>query len=159
MQRARSRDALPDAEQVYRELSRDPDLPPGVARDALPLAGLVEAAPRAGHAPAYAALAAESGIRRRLAESGSRLEQAAADGGLQTARHAVTLARRDLDACTAQWQALPAPLRREPPGPLSAERGSPIRRLRGELRKHTRNLTAGRKTTGGHLPSCGMPVG
>src|SRR5258706_10961703 len=85
MQRARGRGALPEPAEVYRELQNDPDLPRSVARDAVPLAGLMEAAPRARHAPAYAAIVVEGGIRRRLYLAGSRMEQASESGDLEAA--------------------------------------------------------------------------
>jgi hypothetical protein len=115
MQRACGRGVLPDAAEVYRELQNDPDLPRSVARDAVPLAGLMDAAPRARHAPAYAAMVVEGGIRERLRFAGSCLEQAAATGELETAWQQTDAARHELGACTARWSALPAQLRRTLP--------------------------------------------
>jgi hypothetical protein len=39
--------------EVYEELKNDPDLPRPVSHDAVPLASLMEAAPRAGNAIAH----------------------------------------------------------------------------------------------------------
>jgi replicative DNA helicase len=64
MRRARGRGALPGLAEAYRELQNDPDLPRTVAADAVPLASLMEAAPRPEHAPAYASMVVEGGIRR-----------------------------------------------------------------------------------------------
>ena len=79
MRRVRGGGALPDPLAVYRELQNDPDLPASVARYAVPLADLMEAAPRARHAPAYAVMVAESGIRNRLWIAGCRMVQAIRD--------------------------------------------------------------------------------
>lgn len=113
MLRIRGRGALPDPLEVYRELQNDPDLPPSVARDAVPLADLMEAAPRARHAPAYAVMVVESGIRNRLWIVGSRLGQASETGELEAARRVAAQAHNEVDACQARWLALPAQLRRE----------------------------------------------
>src|SRR6266851_9503728 len=56
MRRIGDRGAMPDPLEVYRELQNDPDLPSSVAQDAVPLAELMEAAPYARHAPAYAVM-------------------------------------------------------------------------------------------------------
>jgi len=120
MQRARGRGALPGPAEVYRELQNDPDLPRSVARDAVPLAGLMEAAPRARHAPAYAAMVIEGGIRRRLDLAGSRMVQASGTGEVEAAWQQADRARRALDACTARWLALAAHLRRELPAAKAA---------------------------------------
>ena len=85
MQRIRDRGALQDPLAVYRELQNDPDLPPSVARDAVPLAELMEAAPHARHAPAYAIMVVESGIRNRLCIAGCRMVQASETGELEEA--------------------------------------------------------------------------
>src|ERR1700733_11494856 len=62
MCRARARGALPGPAEAHRELRNDPDLPRTVAADAVPLASLMEAAPRPEHAPAYASMVVEGGI-------------------------------------------------------------------------------------------------
>jgi replicative DNA helicase len=113
MQRARDRGALPDPLEVYRELQNDPDLLPKVARDAVPLAELMEAAPRARHAPAYAVMVVESGIRNRLCIAGCRMVQASETGELEAAWRVAAQAHNEVDASTARWLAVPAPLRRE----------------------------------------------
>lgn len=123
MQRARSRGALPGPAEVYRELQDDPDLPRSVARDAVPLAGLMEAAPSSRHAPAYAAMVIEGGIRQRLYLAGSRMVQASGTGEVEAAWQQAARARRELDACTARWLALPAHLRRELPSGKAATAG------------------------------------
>jgi DnaB-like helicase N terminal domain len=127
MQRARGRGALPDAAEVYRELQNDPDLPRSVARDAVPLTGLMEAAPSARHASAYAAMVIEGGIRQRLHLAGSRMEQAAETGELEAAWQQTTRARYELDACSARWLALPAHLRQELPGKARSKAGEAAR--------------------------------
>ena len=116
MRRAQGKGLLPEPAQVYRELQNDPDLPATVARDAVPLLGLMEAAPRAGHAGAYAAMVAEGGIRRRLDMAAARMVHTSGTGKLESAWHATATARQEFDACTARWLALPASLRREVPG-------------------------------------------
>ena len=116
MRRIGDRGALPDPLTVYRELQNDPDLPPSVARDAVPLAELMEAAPRVRHAPAYAVMVAESGIRNRLCLAEYRMVQASETGELEAAWRMAAQAHNEVDACTARWLALPAPLRRESRG-------------------------------------------
>ena len=59
MQRVRARGAFPDPMAVYAELQNDPDLPTAVSRDGVLMAGLMEAAPTARHARAYAVLVIE----------------------------------------------------------------------------------------------------
>src|SRR5262249_53325669 len=71
MRRVQRCGGLPAPAEVYAELRCDPDLPGSVSADAVPLADLMEAAPRAGHAPAYAAIVVENSIRRRLDLAGS----------------------------------------------------------------------------------------
>ena len=114
MQRLCGRGQLPAPQNVYQEIQRDPDLPRSVALDAVPLAGLLGKSPRTAHAGAYAAIVVETGIRRRLQLTGSRVVQAAEDGDLDDALGQAARARADLAACAARWTALPARLRREP---------------------------------------------
>jgi hypothetical protein len=103
-----------------------------VAADAVPLASLMEAAPRPGHAPAYASMVVEGGMRRSVDQAGARLVQACEDGDLETAFRQTADARRVLKASTERWQSLPGRFGREParPGepvahqPVSAPRGS-----------------------------------
>jgi hypothetical protein len=113
MCRARGRGALPGPAEVYRELRIDPDLPRTVAADAVPLASLMEAAPRAEHAPAYASMVVEGGIRRSVDLAGSRLVQACEGGDLATAFRQTAEARRTLSACAGRWQSLPGRFGRE----------------------------------------------
>src|SRR5713226_8948010 len=94
MQRVRGRGVLPDPVQVYQELRNDPDLPRSVSGDAVPLAGLMEAAPRAEHAPAYAVMVVEGGLRQRLDLEASRLGQASTTGDLDAALRQVAQVRR-----------------------------------------------------------------
>ena len=113
MHRARNRGALPDPAEIYQELQNDPDLPRAVAADAVPLASLIEAAPRPGHAPAYASMVVEGAIRRRAGLAGSRLAQACESGDLAAAFRQTAEARRALTACADRWQSLPCRFGRE----------------------------------------------
>lgn len=70
MQRLRERGGLPAPADVYGELKKDADLPRSVSHDAVPLASLMEAG-RAAHAPAYAGMVVDGGIRQRLAMAAS----------------------------------------------------------------------------------------
>ena len=115
MQRLRHRGTSPGPLEVYAELQHDPDLPAGVARDAVPLANLMGAAPRAGHAPHYAVMVAERGIRQRLKLAGSRMAQSAESGDLEMALRQVCHVRHELRALRARWSAFPGPLRHEVP--------------------------------------------
>jgi replicative DNA helicase len=119
MERLRQRGMAPGPIEVYRELRNDPDLPPGIARDGVLLADLMEAAPRTGHAGAYAAMVVEGGIRQRMLLAGSRIAQAAESGDLEAALDLAGRAHRELDRCRARWLALPETARRE----LPASRG------------------------------------
>ena len=129
MQRLRARGVLPGPLPVHNELQRDPDLPRIVARDAAPIIDLIQAAPRAGHAGAYAAIVVEGGIRGRLDLAGGRLAQAGESGDLEAALWQASQARRTVGVCVARWLALPAPLRREAAsarsgsGPVAASAG------------------------------------
>jgi hypothetical protein len=115
MRRVQKGGGLPGPAEVYAELRRDPDLPTSVSADAVPLADLMEASPRPGHASAYAAIVVESGIRLRLELTGSRLAQAAESGDLDLVRQQAARARREFKASRARWRALPERLRRELP--------------------------------------------
>jgi replicative DNA helicase len=112
MQRVRGQGWSPGPAEVYEELRKDPDLPEAVSQDAVPLIGLMEAAPHAEHSAAYAVIVAENGIRQRLELAGSRLAQAADNGDLEAALRQCAQARRELCACRARWLAIPEPLRR-----------------------------------------------
>ena len=113
MQRVRARGALPGPMEVYRELQHDPDLPPSVARDAVPVANLMEAAPQARHAPAYAVMVAEGGIRQHMDETGTRMLQASATGSTEIVLRLTAEGIRDVNGCRARWLALPSHLRRD----------------------------------------------
>ncbi len=113
MRRVQKSGGLPGPAEVYAELRCDPDLPGSVSADAVPLVDLMQASPRAAHAPTYAAIVVESGIRRRLDLAGSRLAQAAESGDLDAVHQQAAHARRELGACRARWRALPEHLRRE----------------------------------------------
>ena len=115
MQRSRGRGVLPGPAQVYRELQDDPDLPASVSRDAVPLANLMEAAPRAGHARAYAVMVIEGGIRQRLDLAAARLVHASGTGEVDAALRQAAQGPHELTVCEARWLALPARLRGEPP--------------------------------------------
>jgi replicative DNA helicase len=128
MQRLRQRGVPPGPLEVYAELQHDPDLPVGVARDAVPLANLMGAVPmgavpRAGHARHYAVMVAERGIRQRLKLAGSRMAQAAESGDLAVALRQVCRARHELGALRARWSAFPGPLRHEVPALARAGQG------------------------------------
>ena len=122
MQRLRQRGTPPGPLEVYAELQHDPHLPANAARDAVPLAGLMDAAPRAGHARHYAVMVAERGIRQRLKIAGSRMAQAAESGDLAVALRQVCHAGHELSTCRTRWLAFPEPLRQEVPTPACATR-------------------------------------
>ena len=108
----------------------------------------MEAAPRSDHAPAYAAMVAGSGIRRRIALAASRMTQAADGQDLETALDMAAEARREIERCQARWDQLPAPMRRELPVPARDPHGRAemIRSLaaaRDEVRRLRRDLLAG----------------
>jgi hypothetical protein len=123
MRRLRDRGQLPDAPAVYRELRADPDLPASVSRDAVPLASLMEAAPRPQHAGAYAAIVVEAAIRRNLALSASRLAQSAGPGDLAEALRQAATTRNDIAASAARWASVPQYGR--PPGSESRAAKNP----------------------------------
>jgi replicative DNA helicase len=107
MRRLRDRGQLPDTPAVYRELRANPDLPASVSRDAVPLASLMEAAPRPEHAGAYAAIVVEAAIRRNLSRAASRLAQAAEPGDLTEALRQAASTRDDITASAARWASIP----------------------------------------------------
>ncbi len=117
MKRLRERGVAPGPLQVYDEVRQDPDLLRSLSHDGVPIAGLMEAAPRPGHAPAYAAMVMGNGIRQRIALAASRMSQVAQGGDLNAALRMAGQARWELDRCRARWEALPEPLRGEPPVP------------------------------------------
>ncbi len=119
MQRIRARGELPGPHQVRAELRNDPDVPEHVHGQAWLLADLMHECPRPAHAPAYAGMVAESGIRRVLGQAAARMEQAAAGGAgkLESALHVTARARADLEKSRLRWQALPPEARKEIPGP------------------------------------------
>jgi replicative DNA helicase len=123
MQRVRGRGGPPEPAQVYRELRSDPDLPASVSADAVPLAGLMEAAPRAAHAPVYAVMVVEGGIRQRLDLAASRLVHVSGTGELDAALRQAAQVRGELTACRSRWLALPGHLRSEPPASCNQVRG------------------------------------
>ncbi len=83
MQRIRARGELPGPHQVRAELRNDPDVPEHVHGQAWLITDLMHDCPRPAHAPSYAGLVAESGIRRGLGQAGRRMEQVAAGGRRQ----------------------------------------------------------------------------
>jgi replicative DNA helicase len=113
MQRARGRGALPHPAEVYAELWKDPDLPPGISRDGVLVANLMEAAPRASHARTYAAMVIEGSIRQRVHLAGTRIVHAADSGEPGLVLRRAADGARDLDACLIRWEALPGQVRRE----------------------------------------------
>ncbi len=126
MRRLAGRGLAPGPQQVYAELKHDPDLPLSVSHDAVRLADLMHACPRASHAPAYAGLVIGARTRRELALHGGRMRQAAeapdagpaGDEALEQARLVVARARRDLAVSRGRWVRLPEAMRRELPVPV-----------------------------------------
>lgn len=110
MQRLRARRAPPGPAAVRAELAADPDLPRSVVLDGGPIIALLEAAPRPGHAPAYAAMVIERGIRQRLLGAASRLGQAA-EHGLPDAALEAAHVGREVEACKRRRDALPVRVR------------------------------------------------
>ena len=147
MHRLRARAALPGPSEVYRELQNDPDLPPRISRDGVLLADLMEAAPRAAHAAAYAAMVIEGSIRQRTRLAGSRIAQAAECGDIGGTLHQAGQARQVLEECQARWLAIPEPMRRPLPVPERARRQA----------DHARNGRA--DVRGGWATARGQPGG
>jgi DnaB-like helicase N terminal domain len=148
MQRLRGSGTAPGPLAVYEEIKKDPDLPRTVSHDGVLLAGLMEAAPRTDHAPAYAAMVIGSGIRQRVALAGSRMTQAAGGQDLEAALTMAARARQELARCQARWEALPAPMRRELPVPAQDPHGragliQSVAAVRDEVRELRRDLRAG----------------
>jgi replicative DNA helicase len=147
MQRLDARGVVPGPVEVYAELQRDPELPRSVSHDAVPLAGLLHAAPRASHVFAYAGIVIGAGIRRRLSLGGGRMRQAAKttsepvdDRKLEAAQWVVSQARRDAEACGQRWKSLPHQVRRELPAPARDRAEGACRRVR---RVHRREHSPG----------------
>ena len=129
MRRVRVRGGLPEPMAVYQELQNDVDLPRGVAANAVLVADLMEAAPQARHAPVYAAMVVEGGIRQRLRETGARMLQAGGAGSLERLQRQAALSVRDLEACRARWMTVPEHLRRaSSPGERAGDSGQAGRR-------------------------------
>jgi replicative DNA helicase len=148
MQRLRSRGTVPGPLAVHEEIKKDPDLPRSFSHDGILLANLMEAAPRTGHAPAYAAMVAGSGIRQRIARVASRMTQAAESQDLDAALAMTAQARQELGRCRARWEALPEPMRRELPVPARAQYGHAemtrsVTAVREEIRRLRQDLLAG----------------
>jgi len=148
MQRLRGSGTAPGPLAVYEEIKKDPDLPRTVSHDGVLLAGLMEAAPRTNHARAYAAMVIGSGIRQRVALAASRMTQAAGGQDLEAALAMAARARQELGRCQAQWEALPAPVRRELPVPARDPHGRAglirsVAAVRDEVRELRRDLLAG----------------
>ena len=80
MQRLHGRGVAPTPAAVYQEIQNDPDMPRHLSHDGIQLADLMEASPRSAHAPAYAAMVIDTGLRRRIELSASRMKQAARTG-------------------------------------------------------------------------------
>ena len=148
MQRLRGRGADPGPLAVYEEFKKDPDLPRSFSHDGVLLASLMEAAPRADHAPAYAAIVVGCGIRQRITLAASRMTQAAESQDLDAALAMAARARAELGRCQARWEALPEPMRRELPVPASARYGHAevtrsVNGARDEIRRLRQDLLAG----------------
>jgi len=130
--RARSSGEPAGLQEVCAELRRDPDLPAGVARDGVLVAELMEAAPKAGHASAYAGVVVENAIRQKLWIAGSRVRQVAASGDLPYALNQVAAARDEVRQSRERWSGLPEEWRPEVPSPSgSAARPARAWRPRG----------------------------
>ncbi len=121
--RARRAGRPADLTGVCAELRKDPDLPAEIARDGVLVADLIEAAPKAGHAPAYAGVVVENALRQNVWVAGSRIRQIAASGSLPHALDQVTAARRDVAESQERWTGLPEDWRREMAGPPGHRRG------------------------------------
>jgi hypothetical protein len=113
MQRLRVRSIAPAPVRVRAELAKDPDLPPRIALDGILLVNLLEATPRADHAPAYAAMVIDHSIRERIALAGSRMIHTAETGELETAQRLTAAGHRAVQDSQARWNALPEAMRRE----------------------------------------------
>lgn len=122
MRRIQARGQLPGPHQVRAELRNDPDIPGHVHGQAWLITDLIHECPQPRHAPAYAGLVAESGIRRALSQAGGRMRQAAGRGSLDSALAAAARARADLERSRERWAALPPGARTEIPGPGRDER-------------------------------------
>ncbi len=148
MQRLRGGGVPPGPLAVYEEIKKDQDLPRSVSHDGVLLAGLMEAAPRTNHAPAYAAMVIGSGIRQRVARAASRMTQAAGGQDLEAALAMAARTRQELARCQARWEALPAPMRRELPAPARDPHGRAqmirsVAAARDEVRELRADLRAG----------------
>jgi replicative DNA helicase len=148
MQRLRGRGAAPGPQAVFEEIKKDPDLPRSLSHDGVLLASLMEAAPRADHGPAYAAIVVGCGIRQRITVAASRMTQAAESQDLDAALAMAAQAREELGRCQARWEALPEPMRRELPAPASARNGyagmtRSVTAARDEIRRLREDLAAG----------------
>jgi replicative DNA helicase len=151
MQRLRGSGTAPGPLAVYEEIKKDPDLPRSLSHDGVLLAGLMEAAPRSRHAPAYAAKVIGYGIRQRIALAASRMTQAAEGQDLEAALDITAQARQELGRCRARWEALPEPMRRELPAPPRARNGHAemtrsMTAVRDEIRRLRQDLLAGTRT-------------
>jgi replicative DNA helicase len=150
MQRVRAVGAAPDPLRVRAELANDPDLPPRLALDGVLLAGLMEAAPRVGHARAYTAMVMEHGIRKQVSLAGSYLVQAAEAGDLETARTIASWASREVSHCQERWDALPGQVRREVPTPArnrasqAEEAAWQLQAARDEIDRARQDASSGR---------------
>jgi replicative DNA helicase len=141
MQRVRERREEPGPLAVHEEVARDHDMPRGLSQDGVPLADLMEAAPRSDHASAYAAMVIGSGIRRHMWLAAGRMSQSAETGDLESALRMTDRARQELEQCSVRWEALPAQVRREMPAPVSQQRGyDQIARLARGVRDEIRRL-------------------
>lgn len=147
--RLRDRGAEPEPLAVYAELANDPDLPRSVSRDGVPIADLLEASLRPGHAHAYAAMVVSASIHRRAALAASQVAQAAESGDTESALAMAAQARCELGECRARWESLPAPLRRELPTRAGHSGWAGIARqladVRDEIRALRQELWAGQR--------------
>ena len=122
MRRIQARGQLPGPHQVRAELRNDPDIPGHVHGQAWLITDLIHECPQPRHAPAYAGLVAESGIRRALTQAGGRMWQAAERDSLDSALAAAAQAHAELERSRERWTALPPGARTEIPGPGRDER-------------------------------------
>jgi replicative DNA helicase len=147
MTRARGSGTAPGILAVYQQIKKDPELPRSASHDGVLLASLMEAAPRPGHAPSYAAMVISTGIQCVLTLSASRMQQAAESGDASVAVRMAEQARDELECCQARWAALPEPMRRELPTPPRrsrlAEIASQLTAARDQIRTLQQDVQAG----------------
>jgi replicative DNA helicase len=147
MRRIQARRQLPEPHQVRAELRNDPDIPGHVHAQAWLITDLIHQCPQPRHAPAYAGLVAESGIRQALSQAGERMRQAADRGSLDSALAAAAQAHAELERSRERWATLPPEARTEIPGPGRDERDAAaiarqVQAVRDDITRLRENLWA-----------------